>query len=797
MSATSPTIAIASRGANPSAQLCESIARLYFRRHLRRAAAGVAFTLCAVLALFILTGVVDYLWPLSHASRRLFVLTTLAAANLSLARAVWPLVRQRSMRERAREIERAAGLRQNVLVTFAENATFVAESRIDAERIGAQPAYIMARLYGQAWGELSRIDEKAVAPMRPAARGALMLALLCLVLLALRLLAPVAFAREQSRLLWLQSDGPDVHSSNAGNGATDTDAPGSIVVDELRVRVLPPAYSGLSVEEVTAGDAPLRVLARSQIELSLRARGPIEGATLSFNGSMNRMRSLGEERFAGAFTASASGAFEMRVLADESVAPAPYVRAVETYADTIPTVRITEPSGDQLLRALPVGPINVRWTALDDLGLAAVALKYIKSRGEGDAARFTSGELPVGTIARANTREWQGAGALDLARLDVRAGDTLVFWVEARDHNPSPANTGRSASLAIAIAGPEGIKLNLSDLRPSEIGRFLLSQRQIIINTEKLHKERARLTAEELKRRANAIAADQREFKNSFNDYIRLEGAGAHDEGTAAGTGSAESVEEQAREAAEERVTPHDHGIPEPSQGSPSSVRDMVYAIRAMWDAEDALSFADTGKALVYEREALMRLKRAQSAARYVPPIVAQSKPIDLKRRYAGDLAEIKTRLEKLSRRAASKESVALRAALGDAYAALSDLQGTLDVPVTARASATARARERARSAADKLASIGGDHTATLAEATAQLRIVETELGRMETGGGREEYAARLEKPLALLTQAASNLFAIADLTTRATSGDANLSLPADERRAARYFRRLAQGVTP
>jgi hypothetical protein len=788
VSATSPTIIIETRGANPSAQLCDAIARLHFRRGLWRASAGVAFTLFALLALLCITGAVDYLWPLSRASRRLLVLTTLATALLSLARAVWPLIKQRSLIDRAREIERAAGLKQNVLVTFVEN-------EMGGAGIQAQPQYIMSRLYGQARIELSKIEEKVVAPRRWAARGAVALVFIFIVLLALRLIVPAAFALEQARLLWLQPDElVDARLSEASN--TITDANGSIVVDELRVRVLPPAYSGLSVEEITATDTPLRVLAGSQIELSLRARGPIGGVTLSFNGIANRMRALGEERFTGAFTASASGAFELRVLADESIAPSPYVRAVETYADTVPLVRITEPAGDQLLRAVPGGPIGVRWTARDDLGLANVALKYIKSRGEGDAAKFTSGELSPGTIARANTRDWQGAGALDLARLDVRAGDTLVFWVEARDHNPSPANTGRSASLAIAIAGPEGIKLNLSDLRPSEIGRFLLSQRQIIINTEKLHNERAGLTSDELKRRANAIAADQREFKNSFNDYIRLEGAGAHDEGMA-GTASSESAEEQAQEAVEERIEPHDHGIPEPPQGSPSSVRDMVYAIRAMWDAEDALSLADTAKALVHEREALMRLKRAQLAARYVPPIVAQSKPIDLKRRYAGELAEIKTRLEKLSRRAASKESGALRAALSDAYAALADLQGTLDVPVTARASATARARERARSAADRLASVGGDHAATVAEATGQLRIVETELGRMETGGAAEEHAARIAKPLALLTQAASNLFAIADLTTRATSGDANLSLPADETRAARYFRRLAAGGMP
>ncbi|MBA3805235.1 MAG: hypothetical protein H0X14_05925, partial [Acidobacteria bacterium] len=87
------------------------------------------------------------------------------------------------------------------------------------------------------------------------------------------------------------------------------------------------------------------------------------------------------------------------------------------------------------------------------------------------------------------------------------------------------------------------------------------------------------------------------------------------------------------------------------------------------------------------------------------------------------------------------------------------------------------------------------DHAATIAEATGQLRIVETELGRLDSGGTTEEYAARISRPLTLLTQAASNLFAIADLTTRATSGDANLLLPADNERAARYFRRLANGT--
>ncbi|HEX8138892.1 MAG TPA: hypothetical protein VF544_15090 [Pyrinomonadaceae bacterium] len=778
MSATSPEISIETQGAS----VRETLYRLHFRRRLWRACAVAALALSCMLLLLLLAGLVDYAWPIARAARVALLSAVLFSALLSLACSVRLLLKRHTLTEVAREIERAAGQEQNALVTFAEGES-------DA-RAFSQAPYITARLYRQAHTELSQIDERVVAPAGWAQRGALLLALVLLALFALRLLAPNAFARETARVLRLYSEEARARVSEPGDALSMTEADGTAVaVEEWRVRVVPPAYSSLSAEEV-AGDAPVRVLAGSQVEVALRARGPIDGATLGFGGVVGPMRALGGGRFAGAFTANASGAFEARVLADEGLAPAPFVRAVEVYRDNVPEVRITEPEGDQLLRAVPAGPITVRWTARDDLGLGGVSLRYIKSRGEGDAAKFTSGELSRGSIEQASAREWRGTGALDLARLDVRAGDTLVFWVEARDRNPVADNAGRSASLAIAIAGPEGLKLNLSDLRPNEIGRFLLSQRQIIIHTEKLHGERARLSSEEVRRRAAAIAAEQREFKNSFNDYVRTEGAGEEHGGTEASAPS--GVEEQAQEAAARSVEPHDHGIPEPPQGSPSSVRDMVYAIRAMWDAEEALSTADTAKALTYEREALKRLKRAQLAARYIPPIIAQSKPIDLKRRYAGELAEIRTRLEKLGRRGGTKQSLLVRAALADAYAALTDLQGTIDVPAAARVSATERAKERARRAADALATVGGDHAASVAEAIGQLRIVETELGRIETGGRTEEYAERIGKPLALLTQAASNLFAIADQATRGAGGDATLTLPTDDARAAEYFRRLA-----
>lgn len=783
MSASSPVIRIEVGGKGPEGDVRAGLRGLYFKRVFRQGIAGVTRALACALCVLCVIAFVDYGWPLPRAARLILLLLVLLAALFFLSQTLWTLTRRRSLTDIARGLEEASGSRSNALVTFSES--------IEGARERGAESYMLARLESQALRELERMDETIVAPLAGAIQWAGALLLMLLFILTLRLAAPLAFAREVGRVVWLNDDKTLSGPLNERSAAVSDGKEAPISVEEVRVRVLPPAYSGLGVEEIST-DAPVRVLAGSQIQVELRASGAVEGATLSFNGETVAMRALGLARFSGSFTAIASGAFETRlVLADERLAPAPMVRAIEVYADTTPEARILEPASDQLLRSLPGAPVSVRWIARDDLGLDAVALKYIKSRGEGDAAKFTSGEASAGVVTRVNGREWQGATALDLQRLDMQPGDTLVFWIEARDRRPSSANsTGRSASLAIGIAAPELAKLNLSDLRPNEIGRFLLSQRAIIIHTEKLHGERARLSKEEFARRAVDIAAEQRDFKNSFNDYIHVEGGG-EDEGLSAG---AQSVEEQVRAAEDERTQPHFHGIPEPPSAAPTSVREMTYAIRAMWDAEDALANADTALALKHEREALLRLKRAQSAVRYVPPIVAQSKPVDLKRRYAGELEEIRTRLERLTRRPPSNASVSVRGALSDSYSALSDLQETLGVPPSVRASAIGRARERARAAADRLvAASSGDHAATIAEAAGQLRIVESELARTEAGGSSEEYAARIAKPLALLTQAAANLFAIAESSTRATGNDTGQLLPINDARAARYFRRLAE----
>jgi hypothetical protein len=753
-----------------------TLLHLGFRRRAARIfALGITGASC-LFTLLLLIGAADYVLHLRRNLRvSLVVLLIFGIIALSIYSA-FALIRRRRFLESARDVERAAGGKHNALVTFAESLEQLTRLRV--------APYMFTRLEAQARRDLETIDLNVVTPRRPFVRSTGLLILMFTLLLATRIFVPTVFARETRRILWLEPDEISTRKVDAGNV---TGSGNNIVfVENFRVRVLPPAYSGLELEEAV-GDEPLRVLSGSQIEVDLTVRGKFRLATLGFGGVTNALRAVDQGRYSGSFIANASGAFEAQVTSVSSYPPVSIVRAIDVYTDSPPDARITSPAKDELLQAVPANPVVVRWIANDDLGLASVVLKYIRSRGEGDSAQFVSGTMPLAAIERTNPREWNGGATISLQRLGLQPGDTLVYWIEARDRNPSANNVGRSASLAIAITRPEPVKLNLGDLGPTEIGRFLLSQRAIIIHTETLHGKRSRLSREDFLQRANDIAAEQRDFKNSFNEYMKVEG----DESRTATSLAPESIEERVREADEERTGVHMHGIPEPPSGSPSNVRDMVYAIRAMWDAEASLSTGDTAQALVYEREALTRLKRAQLAVRYVPPVFAISKPVDLKRRYAGELNEIKSRLERIQRAPESKDAISLRQALSSAYSALADLNSTIEMPIATRPESIARARSRAQQAADNLTTIGGDHASTIAEALGQLRIVDSELSSLNPDGNADDYATRVSKSLALLTKATGNLFAIAEARTRANGGAMNAVFPTDDRRTSEYFRRL------
>ncbi|MGH9914301.1 MAG: hypothetical protein ACRD63_03320, partial [Pyrinomonadaceae bacterium] len=534
----------------------------------------------------------------------------------------------------------------------------------------------------------------------------------------------------------------------------------------------------------------------------------IDGGSMIFGKSVTALRRVNISAYNGSFVCHQNGIVEIRLTGDEGKVklPPPFIRAVETTPDTAPEIILTAPTGDQLLAEVPDRAVLSSWKARDDLGLKSVKLKYVMSRGEGDAAKFTNGEI-AGVIKQ--NGEYTGSIPIDIRKIGLQSGDTLIFWIEAQDTNPAGTGIGRTASAVIAIRGPELARIALGDLSAIEFGKTLLSERQIIIHTERLHNEQSKLNREEFIKRANEIAAEQRDFRSSFTNAIRKEGPGAHDDHHGESTGdnqkntgvNSQDIERQVREAEDERTEVHNHGIAEPPQGAPESIREFYAALNDMWDAEGALTESNTAKALKIEHSAVEHLKKAQAAVRYVPPVFAETTPVDLKRRYEGELNGIKTRIERISeKREANKHDALLRQALVATHKALQMLTASVDKGASdERSKALATVRFNIKSAADELIEAGnaGAESKIVAEAASKLRIVYTELEQVSTTASANDFSNQLSRELEFLSQVASGVSSIIESSTRAgfSRSPQQPLMPSDSARSADYFRRLSKST--
>jgi hypothetical protein len=278
-------------------------------------------------------------------------------------------------------------------------------------------------------------------------------------------------------------------------------------------------------------------------------------------------------------------------------------------ADSVPTVRVEDPGKDLLLGA-GGRTIALKFSASDDLALAAMELRYTKVSGSGEQFEFQEGMLPI-ALERVSARQWQGRGQLSLSALRLEAGDSLVYRVVARDRRPGDAGLGSSDTYFVEIAGPGQVALEGVEM-PPEMERYALSQQMIVMKLERLRAREASTAREMVIEEAATIAAEQRAVRANF---IFLMGGHVEDE---------EVEAEQSHEIQEGRL-------------ENTARRDINSAIGHMTRVEQGLAAVSTAAALPPARLAVEALQRAFGRSRYLLRSLAVRSRLDMSRRMTGD----------------------------------------------------------------------------------------------------------------------------------------------------------------
>jgi hypothetical protein len=318
-------------------------------------------------------------------------------------------------------------------------------------------------------------------------------------------------------------------------------------------------------------------------------------------------------------------------------------------------------------------PLKAKTT--DDFGVDDVYIVATVSKGSGESVKFREETIRFEGAFSKGSKQLELRKQLDLDQLGMDPGDELYFYVEALDNKVPNANVSRSetyfavirdtVSDGFAVEGTLGV-----DLMPD----YFRSQRQLIIDTEKLIKDRPNLSEYQFKFKSNELGFDQKSLRLKYGQFMGdeaemqaapgavssvesdhdheegeedlLEGySHRHDSDNEHNLVPEQENEEEGGEEAEDPLHEylHNHDDPEESTLFEKSLKDKLReALNIMWDAELYLRLYEPENSLPYQYKALELIQEIKNSARiYVHRIGFDPPPIKEEKRLTGDINEI------------------------------------------------------------------------------------------------------------------------------------------------------------
>ena len=451
-----------------------------------------------------------------------------------------------------------------------------------------------------------------------------------------------------------------VHFSTTGPPARADQKPTRI--EETRVLATPPAYTRLAA--FAPAQASFACPQGSRVRWRVRVSGTGQSAP-ELELGRQRLRLQPVPGQPGIFSTeqvlTASTLYRLRyagTVSDDY--------AIDVRADQAPVLRIQTPKPYTLVPTFGRRPeVPIRATVRDDYGLTRAELVVTVAQGQGEAVKFREVRRDLSAALANGAAQAILTSTLNLTQLGLTYGDELYFYLIARD------NAGHSTRTDSYLVQWQDTAVADS---PADVGMgvkvapaYFRSQRQIIIDTEKLIAEKPKLDAATVANRANALGFDQQTLRLRYGKFMGEEAEQAM--GAAPHSPIAEDEDAPAANPTAAADEHHDHAPAptSPAKASPTAETDELMepymhrhddaetadflepAVKAklravldqMWAAELRLRTGQLAAARPYEYRALRLLKQVQQQTRafvkkagFVPPPMPEATL-----RLTGDLA--------------------------------------------------------------------------------------------------------------------------------------------------------------
>ena len=332
---------------------------------------------------------------------------------------------------------------------------------------------------------------------------------------------------------------------------------------------------------------------------------------------------------------------------------------LDAIKDLPPQLRVIQPDRNLSLVELGQTDWPLSFEAEDDYGLGSAQLRIQLAQGSGENIKFS--EQTRSLAGQGSRTRKRFAQTLDLSALGLAAGDDVIVQFSINDQRAPQNNITRSSSFILRWPPEDSVEASgVEGMVQKAIPAYFRSQRQIIIDTEKLLADRKKYTAENFAIQSDTIGVDQRILRLRYGQFLGEEAEDAskeHDEhadeapGKSATASDSQSILEQYG---------HTHDIPEAATLLEPKTKELLRAaLNEMWQAELHLRSGQPKQALPFEYRALAFIKKVQQADRiYLARVGLELPPIDETRRLSGDRSSLRNRGDFLQ--AANNEDAAL-----------------------------------------------------------------------------------------------------------------------------------------
>lgn len=449
---------------------------------------------------------------------------------------------------------------------------------------------------------------------------------------------------------------PYIHAVS-GSSATGSSAAGQVVtppdpsIKSTAVSITPPSYTRLA--KTSSASLTFAAVEGSVVTWSIEFHQPVTNARIVMTTGDSIVQKASQQQLEFKTTLTTPVLYRIRWTANGEAHSSDYHR-IDVKPDQVPQVAIKQLPQFTRLKWGEKNSVDVTSTVQDDYGLTAAHVIATVSKGSGESVKFREEKIPFSSPSTIGGTNITGKLKLDFKKLGMDPGDEVYFYVEAFDNKQPAAQRNRTDTYFIALQDTAQQELTMSDgLGVDLMPDYFRSQRQLIIDTEKLLAEQKKITKHQFNSTSNELGYDQKvlrlrygqflgeEFETSigetnFHEEVEEEGGEKKDEDILRKFGHEHDTKNEHNLVADKKVKEAEQDHHEHEADGEKDENDPIAAYRHNHDSEESATFFTqsiktklrAALTLMWESELQLRLYQPKASLPYQYQILKLLKEI-------------------------------------------------------------------------------------------------------------------------------------------------------------------------